>query len=129
MRKTLSNTEQAQTLRVRRWYKVNRRGQLVDGYEYDVKQADLPAHVQVHVWTREALTHSREEADYRERHEDEQPADIQWCSGKVMDWSRLPLVTGHLPMSRAHAGGESDNSLSTHHYPCHALLSVTSLTR
>ena len=60
---TLSHAEQAQTLRVRRWYKINKRGQLTGGYENDVKQADLPEHVQVHVWTREALTHSKEEAD------------------------------------------------------------------
>ena len=86
---TLSHAEQAQTLRVRRWYKINKRGQLTGGYENDVKQADLPEHVQVHVWTREALTHSKEEADYRERHEEEQPPDVQWCGGKVMDWSIL----------------------------------------
>ena len=86
---TLSNAEKTQTSCVRRWYQVNKRGQLTNGYEHEVKQADLPEHVQVHVWTREALTHSKEEADYRERHEDEQPPDIQWCSGKVVDWSIL----------------------------------------
>ena len=81
---------------VNTWYTLNHRSQLIgrDGRTI-TPQSQLEPHHQVHVWTQEALAHSKEEQEWRERHPDDKPPAVMWCGGRVLDWDVLECRHGH----------------------------------
>ena len=72
------------------WFSLNHKSQLTSRDRSSITRRDqLGKHRQVHVWTQEALAHSKEEQAWRDRHPDESASPIQWCGGGVIDWNLL----------------------------------------